>query len=122
VALAEAAVEILKNPDSASDSALNTVSSVTMMAKWMANLEKAADEEMPTEAVESVKLLHGLLLAPALDDDVKNEMCVVCETWTRRELPEGDGVADNAVVYLLKRATSSKGTVGATELTHPMSH
>ena len=71
---------------------------------------------IPTKAAETVKILGNLLPTAVCEKDVedegvKNEICIACEAWTKNNLAEGDTVSENALVYLLKRALGSRGTV-----------
>ncbi len=119
--LAQSALRIVGDGDAQGDTVdddKDTISAATQLAKWTANLERwtktdgdaDGDGGVPEGAVESMRLLHGLLHSSVVEENTKNEICLVCETWKKRDLPGVESVTDNAVMYLLKRATDVKGT------------
>ena len=110
VALARAAGHL--QGGGAADEAKEVVAGICQMAKWsVVNLERH-QELIPQGLLASAKLLHGLLLTESrlVDNALKNDLCVLLETWRKRELPEAESLAENVFVHLLQRATTNKGT------------
>ena len=115
----ESLVAVFESGDALS-SVSHVLSAVASAAKSTASL---TSDIIPSKAAETVKILGGLLPSAVSENEVeeesvKNDICLACEAWTRKNLEESDSVSDNAVVYLLKRCLGSRGTVRKNQSAH----